>query len=137
MEPLTELTSTNNIIASADGTPEDEEARWKRWCTEAGVPDAYIPPGKAESDRNAKKVRAAKKKRHDAMRKSIARANATAAPAAGTLDPPPPPPQPDAERTAPPDADKRGARRRFGRARSGGSAPTLCSQPWRSGRQRA
>ena len=93
VEPLTEIFCTSNITAAADGVLEDEEARWKRWCIEAGVPDAYTPPGKAEAGRVAKKVKEAKKKRLEAMRKSIARANAAAAAAARAdkLEPPPPP----------------------------------------------
>ena len=94
MEPLTEITAESNVIAAADGVPEDEEARWKRWCTEAGVPEAYTPPGKAEAGRVAKKVKEAKKKRLEAMRKSIARANAAAAAAARADKLEPPPPQP-------------------------------------------
>ena len=89
VEPLKEIVCSSNITAAADGVPEDDEARWKRWCTEAGVPDAYIPPGKAEAGRVAKKVKEAKKKRHHAMRICIARARAAAAPAGGTLEPPP------------------------------------------------
>ena len=94
VEPLTEIASTSNITAAADGMLEDDEALWKHWCSKAGVPEAYTPPGKSEAGRVAKKAKEAKRKRHRAMRMCIAQANAAAAPAGGTLEPPPPqPPQ--------------------------------------------
>ena len=76
LEPLTELSANGTTGAAALAAPEDEETQWKRWCTEASVPDAYTPPTKAESNKVAKKAKAAKKKRFDAMRVAIRRAKA-------------------------------------------------------------
>ena len=83
-KPLAELDA--NIFttgAGSAGMPEDDEAQWQRWCAEAGVPGAYIPPGKAESNKVAQKAKGAKKTRLSTMRKAISRAKA----AAGTAEP--------------------------------------------------
>jgi hypothetical protein len=86
LEPLTELSANGTTGAAALAAPETEETQWKRWCTEAGVPEAYTLPTKAESNKVAKKAKMAKKKRLDAMREAIRRANARAAAVAAAAD---------------------------------------------------
>ena len=86
--------------SSAAPSNESEEEQWMRWCAEAGVPDAYTEPTKAEFSRVAKKAKEAKRKRFQQMRMAIGRVKAVAADDAATSSsmaptlvavPPPPP----------------------------------------------